>query len=62
MADGVSHGQHSQTERQCHAEQADADVRKGGGQHGAAAAPSTSQKVPMNSAAKVSLLNSPNDG
>ena len=38
MADGEGHGQHRQAEGQRHADKADTQGRKGGGQHGRAAA------------------------
>lgn len=59
MTDGIGHGQHGQTERQGDAQQADPHIGEGGSQHGAPAAPSTSQKVPINSAAKGFTLVSP---
>ena len=61
MTDGIGHGQHGQAERQGDAQQADPHIGEGGSQHGAPAAPSTSQKVPINSAAKGFTLVSPDD-
>jgi hypothetical protein len=37
MADRVSHGEHGEAERQRHADETDAELRKGRGEHRAAA-------------------------
>ena len=57
MADGESHGQHRQAEGERHADKTDAQGRKGRGQHRPnRIRPSTSQAVPMNSAASLRLM------